>query len=378
MLQSPPSTDEAERLAVSLVERLVRIYSPTGSTTEAADSLVVWGREHGLHAGVTPTGAPWLSTAADPFAAGIPRPHVLLYGHLDTVPGEIAVRVEPTGEGPVLWGRGAVDAKSPLAAFVAALWAFARPGGHPAATLTVVGAVDEEGDSDTAFWTVGALEGHAPDLVVIGEPSGALACTLGYKGRILLDVEVTRRVAHGGYPEPSAPDRLVACLQRFREAIGEERPIDEAPQGLFDRTSCKIRSFSIDSDGLRESAVARLDVRIPPNADPADIAALLRQDPVRPEVYERDALLAYVAPRGTPLVRAFCNAIRAEGARPTLLRKTGTSDLNILARAWPAAGFVAYGPGDSHLDHTPEERIRLDEVRQGVRVLTRALRLALT
>src|SRR5207245_2293778 len=42
--------------------------------------------------------------------------HVVLLGHIDTVPGEIPVRIE----GDELVGRGAVDAKGPLAAFVAA------------------------------------------------------------------------------------------------------------------------------------------------------------------------------------------------------------------------------------------------------------------
>lgn len=363
--------DGAEEMALALLEELVRVPSPTGATAEASLALMRWGQSQGLHAGLTPTGAPWISTAENPFAADLPRPHILLYGHLDTVPGEIPVRIESTNEGDVLWGRGTVDAKGPLATFAAVVAALAD--GYDAGTLTVIGANDEEGDSDTAFWTIGAMEGHPPDLVVIGEPSGALACTLGYKGRILLDVSITRDVVHGGYPEPSAPDRLVAALQRFREAIGDERPLDEAREGLFGRTSSKIRSFAIDSDGLSDTARARIDVRIPPGTEPEDIADLLRDDPVAPKVHVADALLAYVAPRNTPLVRAFCNAIRAEGERPTLLRKTGTSDLNILARAWPDAQFATYGPGDAHLDHTPEERIRLDEVRQGVRVLRRVL-----
>ena len=61
--------------------------------------------------------------------------HVVLLGHIDTVPGEIDVRIE-AGE---LVGRGAVDAKGPLAAFVAAATT-------PVAGLrvTVVGAVEEE------------------------------------------------------------------------------------------------------------------------------------------------------------------------------------------------------------------------------------------
>ena len=52
--------------------------------------------------------------------------------------------------------------------------------------------------------------------------------------------------------------------------------------------------------------------------------------------------------------------------------KTGTSDMNILAPVW-GCPTLAYGPGDSKLDHTPHEAIELDEFERGVEVLTAAL-----
>ncbi len=65
---------------------------------------------------------------------------ILLLGHIDTVPGIIPVRIE----GGALYGRGAVDAKGPLASFACAA---AICGAHPGWKLTVAGAVGEEGDS---------------------------------------------------------------------------------------------------------------------------------------------------------------------------------------------------------------------------------------
>ena len=51
-----------------------------------------------------------------------------------------------------------------------------------------------------------------------------------------------------------------------------------------------------------------------------------------------------------------------------LLRKLGTSDLNLAVPAWgcPAA---AYGPGDSHLDHTDSESLDVQEFRRSIEVL---------
>jgi len=52
--------------------------------------------------------------------------------------------------------------------------------------------------------------------------------------------------------------------------------------------------------------------------------------------------------------------------------KTGTSDMNVVAPHWPVP-MLAYGPGDSNLDHTPEERLPLAEYLQAVEVLASVL-----
>src|SRR5690606_12883639 len=89
--------------------------------------------------------------------------HIVLLGHIDTVPGHIPVEIVDG----VLWGRGAVDAKGPLATFVAAASKVAADLG---CTITVVGATGEEvigspGANEIATW-------DAPDFCIIGEPSG--------------------------------------------------------------------------------------------------------------------------------------------------------------------------------------------------------------
>ena len=84
------------------------------------------------------------------------------------------------------------------------------------------------------------------------------------------------------------------------------------------------------------------------------------------------ATAAYRGQKNSPLTRAFLNAIRATGGTPSFVFKSGTADLNIVGPRWncPAVG---YGPGDSALDHTPEERISLDELACSTRVLEQVL-----
>ncbi|NJN97643.1 MAG: M20/M25/M40 family metallo-hydrolase, partial [Anaerolineales bacterium] len=74
-----------------------------------------------------------------------------------------------------------------------------------------------------------------------------------------------------------------------------------------------------------------------------------------------------------PLVRAFLQSIRAAGGEPRFVVKTGTADMNVVAPHWPNTPVVAYGPGDSSLDHTPQEHIDLQEYGQAIGVLREVL-----
>jgi acetylornithine deacetylase/succinyl-diaminopimelate desuccinylase-like protein len=65
--------------------------------------------------------------------------------------------------------------------------------------------------------------------------------------------------------------------------------------------------------------------------------------------------------------------LRSTGVQPTFKYKTGTSDMNVVGPVW-GQNIVAYGPGDSRLDHTPQEYIRLDEYIHAIEVLELVLR----
>ena len=84
---------------------------------------------------------------------------------------------------------------------------------------------------------------------------------------------------------------------------------------------------------------------------------------------------AWRSDRNNGLVRSFLSAIRAQlpDARPGFVVKTGTSDMNVVGPAWQCP-ILAYGPGDSALDHTPNEHVQLSEYASAVAVLEAALR----
>jgi LysW-gamma-L-lysine carboxypeptidase len=125
-------------------------------------------------------------------------------------------------------------------------------------------------------------------------------------------------------------------------------------------------------DGLEDRVAMSVGLRLPLGVD----VQALKQ---RMLDWSGEARLAFPyheppfrAEKNTPVVRALLRAIRAAGGRPRFKLKTGTSDMNVVGPAW-GCPIVAYGPGDSSLDHTPHECIRLDEFRRAVDVLTEAL-----
>jgi LysW-gamma-L-lysine carboxypeptidase len=283
---------------------------------------------------------------------------VLLLGHIDTVPGFIPVR----REGNRLFGRGAVDAKGPLAA---AITAVSRQPAGAACRFTIIGAVEEEGSSRGARHLVNR---KAPDQLVILEPSGWDAVTLGYKGSLKLRYRLSQPMGHGAGPNESAADRAIPVVRRVQDhaaAQGDGR-------GSFERLDARILRFHADHDGFRDTAAMTVGFRLPPDFDVPALQHELETWAEGAELRFEYADAAVRAEKNTPVVRAFLKGIRDAGGTPRFKMKTGTSDMNILAPVW-GCPTLAYGPGDSRLDHTPDEFMDLEDFARGVDVLTSAL-----
>ncbi|GBD07911.1 [LysW]-lysine hydrolase [Candidatus Thermoflexus japonica] len=341
--------------AIALLEALVRLPSPSGAEGEAAAFLTGWMAGHGFEAGVDEAG-----NAVGKIGEG-PRT-LLLLGHLDTVPGEIPVRVENDR----LYGRGAVDAKGPLAA---ATVAAARVGARPGWRWVVVGAVEEEAATSRGARHL-LRTWSPPDMVLILEPSGADAITLGYKGRMLLHLRLEAPNRHTAIPEPNPAERLVDLWLALRERARAASPGNR----IFEQITPSIRRMMAEGDGLREWAEMTVGFRLPEAWPPERWRETIRPvlEAAGASWWTEGEEPAWRASADTPLVRALLAGIRGEGLRPRLLLKSGTSDMNVVGPAWRCP-IAAYGPGDARLDHTPDEHIELKEYLTGIRVLTRAL-----
>ena len=356
---------EATSSDIELLRGLVAIPSPSGQERAAVEWLCATMAARGFSAEIDGAG-----NAVGRIGAG-PR-EVVLLGHIDTVPGEIPVRI---AEG-VLYGRGAVDAKGPLATFVCAATRAAAAGGR----LTVIGAVGEEADSAGAYHIVNRPR---PDFTVIGEPSGWDSVVLGYKGSMSATYTLRQSGAHSAAPVATAPQVAVDFWNRVSDRAAE---FNAGRDAAFDRLEPKLRGVNTTSDGLHERVELRMGFRLPLDLDGAALTAILHdlarieasadseaaEIEAHAEVTVAEALPAYRGERTSPIVRAFLPAIRAAGGKPRLKVKTGTADMNIVGPAW-GCPIVAYGPGDSKLDHTPNERIEVAEYLRAIDVLVGAL-----
>ena len=286
---------------------------------------------------------------------------IVLLGHMDTVPGHIPVR----REGGCLYGRGAVDAKGPLATFVlAAARAAPRLQG---VRLLVIGAVEEELHGRGARHLARALP--PPYCAIIGEPSYWEAITLGYKGMLSLDYRLTRPCEHGASQGRVPAEKAVGFWNRL---MGYAEALNGGRSDSFYTLDPALREFNTFSDGLHEGVDLRVTIRLPPGFDVSDLQreVLAWSNGATLKFYPSDS--PFLAAKNTPVVRAMLRAIRAQGGRPRFKLKTGTSDMNIVGPVWNCP-MVAFGPGDSSLDHTPRERIEIEEFRRAIDVLSGAL-----
>lgn len=289
-----------------------------------------------------------------------------LVGHIDTVPGDLPVR----RENGVLYGRGSVDAKSSFISFLAAMARVAPrlEGGR----LRAIGCVEEEVSSSKGAHYAAAHH-EAPRFLVIGEPSGWDSVTLGYKGFLAAEATIERGRAHGAHAEETAAETMARVWSSIHRMAQDH---DVGREKLFDQLMARLISFEAGCDESgHDRARALFQWRLPLHLGPDElknaVEDLLAAEPVHLDF--RGGVPAWSGPRTTPLHRHFLAAIKNEGGRGRALRKTGTADLNILAPHWGCPA-LAYGPGDSALDHAPDERIDELEILRAVRVLEAALR----
>ncbi len=350
----------------AFLEELLSIPSPSGQEDAVAGYLVRQMAALGFCVRRDEVGNV-VGILGDPAA----KRTILLLGHMDTVPGLVPVR----REGGRLYGRGAVDAKGPLAAFVLAAARMAPRLNDGSSTrarnvrLVVIGAVEEEAHSRGARHLARTMQ--PPDCAIIGEPGGWEGIILGYKGTLSADYRLARPAGHSASGQPTPAEEAVAFWNRL---TARAVTLNKGRAWRFDTLDPVLRAIRTFGDGLEDGVEMSIGLRLPPGLDVAALQQEMRAWSNGAQLTFPYSEPPFQAEKNTPLVRALLRAIRAEGGRPRFKLKTGTSDMNVVGPVW-GCPIIAYGPGDARLDHTPHEYIESEEFCRGVDVLIRALEI---
>ena len=353
---------------VALASRLIACPSitPEKGGAQAVLEEVLTGLGFSVHrmmSGEAPDGP-----VANLFATrGSGGPHFAFAGHTDVVPPGKGWATDPfiaEIRGGLLHGRGAVDMKGSIAAFLAAA---ARIPDHQG-TLSLIITGDEEGPA--RYGTVSLMEWMAerairPDMILVGEPTSEnrLGDTIkiGRRGSVNLFITVIGHQSHVAYPHQG--DNPITRLIR----IGSRLNAMELDDGTdwFEASNLEITTVDVGNSAhnvIPGEAYMRLSIRFNTEHSGAGLVERVRAI-VNEEAPESwfEALIsgeAFLTEPG-PLTEIVTTAIRdVTGLDPKLSTSGGTSDARYLHRLCP---IVEFGLLNATM-HKLDEAVAIDDL----------------
>jgi succinyl-diaminopimelate desuccinylase len=308
---------------------------------------------------------------------GTASPHFCFAGHTDVVPaGDEASWSSAPFDAELkdgsLWGRGAADMKSAIAAFAAAAsQAIAK--GAVTGSLSFLITGDEEGQAINGTRKVLAWLRERKieiDHCLVGEPSNPNAMgdmiKIGRRGSINCWLTVTGKQGHVAYPH-RANNPIPALLRQLLHL--SEAPLDEGYE-RFQPSSLQVTDIHIGNPAhnvIPEKATARFNIRFNPNWTGVSIEAWLRNQLETLSVtlgatYKLDAVVSGEAFLTTDMdflgLIADCVEDKT-GRRPEYSTSGGTSDARFIKDHAPVAEFGLVGA----TMHQTDEHVALADIK---------------
>jgi succinyl-diaminopimelate desuccinylase len=314
--------------------------------------------------------------------SGRPGPTIHLNGHYDVVPVGNDWTRDPFG-GEVadgwIYGRGAADMKSGLAAQVIAVEALRRTEWRGRIVQSAV--PDEEtvgvDNAGMGFLVEQGLLDDA-DAVIITEPFGPDGVGIGHKGAIWGEITILGKQAHGSSPRLGV--NAVEAMARYLATLDAElRPkLDErvTDLGVTPPEPRSTLSFDTIRGGVATNIVpdrcsCTFNRRLLPgeslDAARAELLAPLKD--VRHEYRELYATEPTLVGEDEPVVQAACRAVRELGLEPRLLISAGSDDQRFVVHRAGITNSLVYGPGTTALSHISDERIAVEDLVLGTKGL---------
>ncbi|QED47743.1 M20 family metallopeptidase [Cytobacillus dafuensis] len=301
--------------------------------------------------------------------------HLILCGHMDTVsPGKTEWDYHPySGEivEDKIYGRGASDMKSGLAAMYLALESLFIEKKTPPATITFLATAGEEVDSCGARVFLEGNEARVIDALVIGEPTNEKV-VVGHKGALWLEITTYGKTAHGSMPDHgiNAVDHMVSIIN-ILESIKVDWQMEKQPLGKSSLAVTMIEG-GIQTNVIPDRCTIRVDIRtIPPQTHQTLVDELnkrLESLVGKNEIYKFS--ISMILDRPPILTPASSNIIQCALAIKNEIDSncSGVSYYTDAAVLNPRSEIptLIYGPGDEKLAHQPNEWVSISSYRRSI------------
>ncbi|GGT96967.1 acetyl-lysine deacetylase [Sulfodiicoccus acidiphilus] len=266
---------------------------------------------------------------------------MLLASHIDTIPGQLPTKTEEEW----IEGRGAVDAKGPLVSMMAAAamaWAEGKK-------VAVAALSDEENKS------AGAKElielGGSYSHIIVGEPTNTNGVAIEYRGLLHIDINCAAPAEHAS----SATFNLIAkTCERILKVYSFPRSF-EGP--VITPTIIRGGEYMNVSP---TRVLVHFDVRFSKEVSQEKVMSILGETFEDCEVKVVESVPPVAVSPNSEAVKTVMRGLLTQGIRPKLIKKAGTSDMNLLVQL--TKSIATYGPGDPHMEHSGLERVNLEEL----------------
>lgn len=354
---------------IPILQELIRIKTenPPGTTRDAVDYLAELFQNAGIKYSLQEYAPGHVNIIAE---YGDPKESIILTGHLDTVPaGDEQLWKHNPFEGQIendkLYGRGATDMKSAVAAFVAVMNWLKKSEIKLDKRIVFLGTADEETGMDGAYYAKkqGIMENC--EFVVIGEPTD-LHIAVAEKGVLWIEVQVNGKAAHGSTPElgTNAIEEAAKLIPKMHSAV----PKDLHP--VLKKSTLNIGKIfgGTAINVVPERCSFQCDYRVTPNVDAENVWKTIvqlieefnRESPATVTVRKIHQIKAIEAQHNNALLTKFKAYANKIGKKTDLGVTYGTDGAMLIPDY--NTPFVICGPG--HLDklHVVDECVDIQQV----------------
>ncbi|PUA31823.1 MAG: hypothetical protein B7O98_08485 [Zestosphaera tikiterensis] len=340
-------------LLADFVVDLLKAYSPTYSEGKAVEVL----KSYAVSLGYDEVLVDEVGNLIASYGGGPKK--VALIGHIDTIPGELPI----VFDGVNVRGRGAVDAKGPLASFFVGASLAKDLINKRDVTVYSIAVVGEEGNSRGIKNLV--RKGFRADGVVIAEPSN-YNIVVGYRGSVKVKIICRGGGGHTSSPSngDSACDKLMSVLLKLKSVYNVYKATatsvsltymrcGEENANVYPRYGELNLDIRVSVDDVVDNVLNELKGLVTTYL--CDFHVLSSVNPVKVSIASND------------VVKALTRAVYEQGMKPKFVYKLGTSDMNL---AYPtiSTNVAAFGPGHSELSHSDLEEISIDELVTGANI----------